>query len=780
MQVAVHSASQRMHLKLDLACDINLVRHVTTYNITAIEAFQTVLPTGHAIIDQRNMSSRPSKLPPPLPPRQSSNISNISTPASEDAPPSYDSIALGLTAKGPWSSGDPRSSSQQSLVPSDSDPQHGRRKLLLIYIHGFMGNETSFRSFPAHVHHLLTVLVAETHVVHTKIYPRYRSKRNISFARDDFSRWLEPHEDPMTDVILLGHSMGGLLAAEVALMPPPPPASRPLKHRILGTINFDVPFLGMHPGVIRSGLASIFMPAEETHEDQYSPKLRPTDSNAGGGPSGTIALQGSPPARTDTLFTPQREDPNFNPSFSNDVILPVRKGWQNAWHFVTKHSGDLRTATVRLVSSHMEFGGAMANYGELKARYARIRALEEEDEVVRRSIIKDGQTPPRIRFVNYYTASTGKVKNPKPVTPGRAEESRSGSLDPSILTRSRDSSFAPSSLASPRLSLEQYGSDGSITKGEPIPDDDPLERNDWQDAAESLTLQEPTPMDDEPDQLEASSSSPVSPTSTLSKAITLPPIPDPPQPPPPLDTSYIGDKDTRKLVEKEHARAVKAYEKAIKDRQKAINDRAKLEEKLEKKAKKEAEKAQKDLQKARRKAEEEQLEEVEKVKLEAEREMTHQEREELRLDKERQRMEAAGRRLRGEPEPEKHELTMKSLTTCPEEKMPAPTTTDPATENTNLTRRLDGKSDMVDSASKGKGTAHQSKPKKDRKFCTLPPKDSDGLRDPCWVRVFMENVDEVGAHCGLFFVDERYERLVGDVAGRVESWVRQRGWDGKD
>jgi hypothetical protein len=39
----------------------------------------------------------------------------------------------------------------------------------------------------------------------------------------------------------------------------------------------------------------------------------------------------------------------------------------------------------------------------------------------------------------------------------------------------------------------------------------------------------------------------------------------------------------------------------------------------------------------------------------------------------------------------------------------------------------------------------------------------------------MKDVDEVGAHCGLFFVDERYERLVGDVAERVEGWVKDQG-----
>lgn len=87
-----------------------------------------------------------------------------------------------------WSSQDPRSSSTQSLVPAES-AREGRRTLLLIYIHGFMGDESSFRSFPAHVHNLVTVTLTDTHVVHTKIYPRYKSRRAIEYARDDFSNW---------------------------------------------------------------------------------------------------------------------------------------------------------------------------------------------------------------------------------------------------------------------------------------------------------------------------------------------------------------------------------------------------------------------------------------------------------------------------------------------------------------------------------------------------------------------------------------------------------------
>ncbi|KXL41874.1 hypothetical protein M433DRAFT_74268 [Acidomyces richmondensis BFW] len=587
-----------------------------------------------------------SKVPPPLPPRQSSGI----TLHANDGLPSYDSISKDhrLAINGPWSAQDHRSSSTQSLLPVETGAQDERRRLLMIFIHGFMGNEMSFRSFPAHLHNLMTLLLSDSHTVHTKIYPRYRSKRNIKFARDDFSSWLEPHENANTDVVLLGHSMGGLLAAEVVLMPAPPPASRPFKHRILGTINFDVPFLGMHPGVVRSGLASIFNPPDEP-DNKFSSDLIPVDSTRSGEsesmasptPSVTAA-----PRRSDTLWAPESPDPNFNPSFSNDVILPVRKGWRNAWHFVNKHSGELTKATKQLVSSHMEFGGAMANYNELKIRYARIRALEEDTDAVRESVPGNGQTPPRVRFINYYTASTGRPKKPKQTTN----------------FQSSDISGSQGNVSEPPLSdshLEAQSTDG-LSGSAPSPH---IAEADWATAAESLTVQDPKPLDDDPDECPT--------TPVPSDALSLPPLPDLPPAPPPLDTSYIQDAATRKLVEREHARATKAYEMAVKNREKALSDRAKLQGKRDRQAKKDAEKATK----AAKRAEKAEMKELE-----------------------------------------------------------AP-------------------------------------PKKERKFCTLPPKDNAGRRDPCWVRVFMADVDEVGAHCGLFFVDERYEHLVGDVGERIQGWI---------
>ena len=67
-------------------------------------------------------------------------------------------------------------------------------------------------------------------------------------------------------VILAGHSMGGLLVAEAAIDP------HPVARRIIGMLAFDTPYLGMHPHVVVSGIASLF--AKKDGEKQ--PGLPPT------------------------------------------------------------------------------------------------------------------------------------------------------------------------------------------------------------------------------------------------------------------------------------------------------------------------------------------------------------------------------------------------------------------------------------------------------------------------------------------------------------------------
>jgi len=59
------------------------------------------------------------------------------------------------------------------------------------------------------------------------------------------------------------------------------------------------------------------------------------------------------------------------------------------------------------------------------------------------------------------------------------------------------------------------------------------------------------------------------------------------------------------------------------------------------------------------------------------------------------------------------------------------------------------------------------KPDEGRTFCILPPE-----ADPTWVRISMEGMDEVGAHCNLFVDDgPHYEKLVLRMGKEMIQWV---------
>ena len=81
----------------------------------------------------------------------------------------------------------------------------------------------------------------------------------------------------------MAHSMGGLLAAEAATHasnnPQSYPGARP--SRIIGMIAFDVPFLGMHPHVVITGLATLFSKDDdkktETQLNDQNPDVHMVD-----------------------------------------------------------------------------------------------------------------------------------------------------------------------------------------------------------------------------------------------------------------------------------------------------------------------------------------------------------------------------------------------------------------------------------------------------------------------------------------------------------------------
>lgn len=88
--------------------------------------------------------------------------------------------------------GDIRNCSSHSLL-SLSLPQprlskgYDKRRLLLIYIYGFIGEEASFHDLPTHLYDLLTGILSESYIIYTRIYPRYKSYGELRTMVDQFS-----------------------------------------------------------------------------------------------------------------------------------------------------------------------------------------------------------------------------------------------------------------------------------------------------------------------------------------------------------------------------------------------------------------------------------------------------------------------------------------------------------------------------------------------------------------------------------------------------------------
>ncbi|KAL2856722.1 hypothetical protein BJX68DRAFT_253136 [Aspergillus pseudodeflectus] len=259
---------------------------------------------------------------------------------------------------------------------SDLPRRQGKRRLLLVYIHGFLGSEDSFYQFPRKVHDLLTVSLAGTHVVYTKIYPRYKTRRPLYEARDDISQWLSPHEASDLDVILLGHSLGGLIAAEVVLMTSHTASGqsegKQLKHNIAGLVAFDAPFLGLHPRVVGTGIGRLFH--------------RKADRSSGG--------EDRENAIRDIIDS---EDATFNPALTNDVNKPRWKGWEGARHFFDKNSRHLSRSALQYVFSYYDHAGCLNDYFGLVRRHKRLCRLAE--------FPGSSSSGGRLRFVNYYTTA---------------------------------------------------------------------------------------------------------------------------------------------------------------------------------------------------------------------------------------------------------------------------------------------------------------------------------------------------------------------------------------
>lgn len=137
--------------------------------------------------------------------------------------------------------------------------------LLIVFIHGFKGTDTTFENFPSRLEHVLTEII-ENLKVECILFPAYETKGQLNAAVEHFADWLttltvqrevangQGGGAGKTKIVLCGHSMGGLLAADalLAFVNSRPDKNAPLWPNIIACIAFDTPYLGLHPAVFKN------------------------------------------------------------------------------------------------------------------------------------------------------------------------------------------------------------------------------------------------------------------------------------------------------------------------------------------------------------------------------------------------------------------------------------------------------------------------------------------------------------------------------------------------
>ncbi|EEA23206.1 hypothetical protein TMatcc_002063 [Talaromyces marneffei ATCC 18224] len=327
-----------------------------------------------------------------------------------------------------------------------------KKTLLLVFIHGFRGGNDTFLKFPDQLTALVRHALPNISVQYVT-YPKFETRGDLKECVGRFREWLQnkvidievanstpsPTIDPSVHVILIGHSMGGIVGAETLSLlaseqPIPSLSASQTKEsapffmfpHVQGLMAFDTPFLGIAPGVVSHGAQEHYKTASAAYNTLnevagifgYRGNKAVTAGTAATTTSTTTTTAGSvtsksgilplPPATTDAAA-----DAAATPSWSRwgkMAMFAGAAGAVAAGGAAALYSQRERFSEGwRWVTSHLEFVGCLARPGELQKRVASLADIQRERG---------------IQAINFYTC-LGQGAAPRPVDPASNNATKS-------------------------------------------------------------------------------------------------------------------------------------------------------------------------------------------------------------------------------------------------------------------------------------------------------------------------------------------------------------------
>ncbi|GAA6024825.1 hypothetical protein JCM11491_005665 [Sporobolomyces phaffii] len=269
--------------------------------------------------------------------------------------------------------------------------------VLGVFVHGFKGGSDTFAGFPQRIEAILSPCGIEFEPV---VYPPFDTRGDLRVAVDNHITWLtnlvaekkaeyrDRGGSGPVRLILLGHSMGGLVISDT-LLSTLPSASLP----ILGLIAYDSPLLGLNPRVFKSTFdkamdwtskgqavlttlgAGYGFFKSATGGGGSAPDKAPPPSTASGG-SSSSGSKAKGKGKEVTKTTGQSEASSSGWGFLASTVLAgtaaaavVGAGWYNRDKLVEHWSW---------ATSHLSFVGELWKVSELEDRLAHVVECREK------------------------------------------------------------------------------------------------------------------------------------------------------------------------------------------------------------------------------------------------------------------------------------------------------------------------------------------------------------------------------------------------------------------
>ena len=301
-----------------------------------------------------------------------------------------------------------------------------KKTLLLCFIHGFKGGDDTFGPNSDFTLHLQALLSASLPRIDVKVitYPQYETRGDLHECVSRFRDWLlekvidlevaagtpSPTIEPSVRTILVGHSMGGIVAAETALAiasekpihegegegqeKPQQQQQQQQQEKleftgimfpyIQGVLAFDTPYLGISPGVVAHGAEGHYNTAS-----QAIAQLSGLTSLWGGSTAAGSAVASDKEAKKPVAALPapeSKDDGNKNAGSSTSAwgrwgkiaMYAVAAGAVAAGGATAYMNRQHTTGGWSWVSSHLEFVGCLARGEELKSRVQNMARLNGE------------------------------------------------------------------------------------------------------------------------------------------------------------------------------------------------------------------------------------------------------------------------------------------------------------------------------------------------------------------------------------------------------------------